>query len=281
MSKVITGVKQVGRAVRNGSPYILTGAAIIGLGVSVATAIKATPKAMKDLQVETARKQIETGNDEAKLTPVEAVKVAAPHYIPTGISMLITGACMAGATKISTGRAAALATAATAAQQKLADYSAKVIEKVGKEKEQEIHDEVAIESMKRNPPQKGCVIETGEGDHLFYYIPHHVWFRSTYEAIRKKVNDFNELLNRGEGQSENVWLDMLYKGRDTRGEMYGFPPVDGSNPHGLLELRFTEYQDEDGNPNPEYQSRYILNGEAATAIDLSPWSEPVYATFGY
>jgi len=281
MNKIITGVRRIGRAIRNGSPYILTGVAVASIPITTVLAVKATPKAMKDLQVATAKKQIDTGDDQAKLTPVEVVKTAGPHYIPAGIAGLIGAFSMVGATKISAGRAAAAVTVATAAQQKLADYSAKVIEKVGAEKEQEIHDSLAVDSMRRYPPKQGCVIETGNGDHLFYYIPHHVWFRSSYEAIRQTVNEFNaNLVQEGEGLSENTWLDMLYDGRDVHGEDYGFPAIDDNNRRGLLEIRFTEYQDEEGHPNPEYEPLYILNGEAATAIDLMPWCEPVY-NWGY
>lgn len=280
MSKLITGIKHIGRAVHKGLPYILTAGGVVGLGFTAVSAAKETPQAMRDLQVATAKKQMDTGDDNAKLTPIEMIKVAAPDYKKTAAIGVVTAGCIIGSNRISMGRVAEATAVATVAQQKLVDYSTKVIEKVGKEKEQEIHDELAIDSMRRYPPKKGCVIETGNGDHLFYYIPHHVWFRSSYEAIRSTVNEFNALLVKEEGLSENTWLDMLYSGQDIHGEDYGFPAIDDTSKRGLIEIRFTEYQDAEGHPNPDYEPMYILNGEAATAVDLMPWCEPVY-NWGY
>lgn len=275
--------KRIIRGARRASPYILTGTAIIGVGTTAALAVKATPAAMNDLRVATDKKQTETGDPNARLTKAEAVKVAAPHYIPAGISGLITSGCMMLSTHISMKRAAACASIATAAQTALNEYTDKVAEKFGKEKEQEIHDELAVEKMKSNPlPVKGCAVEMGDGDHLFFFVPHNVWFRSSYEGVRRRLNDFNaEYVTDKCGKSENELLDKLYHGSDSNGEIYGFPPLhdDDTKKFGkrsIVELRFTEYLNEDGGANTDYNLRYIMNGEAATAIDYLPWCEPEY-----
>ena len=174
-------------------------------------------------------------------------------------------------------RAAAYASLAATAQTALTEYSDKVAEKFGKEAAQEVHDDIATEKMNKNPPTKGCVIETGEGDHLFFFIPHNVWFRSDIETIRRKVNEFNqERLLTGDAYTENDWLYKLYKGYDRYGNEFGFRAINQGlkSREDFLELRFTDYIFESGEVNPDYQTRYILNGEAATAIDYLPWSGP-------
>lgn len=278
MSGLMKGVRHLTNAVTKFSPYILTGTAIVGVGTTAALAVKATPGAMEDLAKATEQKQIETENPEARLTKVEAIKVAGPHYIPAGISGVLTSGCMLMSTHISMKRAAGCAALAASAQQALNEYSDKVSEKFGKEKEKEVRDEIAVDKMKKNPPTKGCVIETGDGDQLFFFVPHNVWFRSSMEAVRKKLNDFNAEIVLCGGRSENDLIDSLYKGMDRYGEMYGFPPPYYDEKTGikrsLVEFNYTSYLDEDGNPNLDYQPRYILNGEAATAIDYEPWSGP-------
>lgn len=271
-------LKAVIRGVRKGSPYILTGAAVIGIGTTAVLAVKATPKAMESLREATDKKQKETGDPNARLTKGEAVKVAGKHYIPAGVSGLITAGCAIGSTVMLGKRATGAAVVATAAQTALSEYSDKVAEKFGKEKETEIHDEIAVNKMKQNlPKSEGCVIKTGYGDQLFYFIPHHVWFRSNIEIIRRQLNDFNAELILSDGKSENEFLDLLYHGDDIHGETYGFPPPEdkGRNKRSTVELRFTSYKDESGYPDPEYSPSYILDGEAATAIDYAPWSYPV------
>ena len=278
MSGLIKSGKRLIRGVKRASPYILTGTAVVGVGTTAVLAAKATPAAIDDLREAAANKVKETGDPEARLTKAEAVKVAAPHYIPAGISGLITSGCMLLSTHISMKRAAACASIATAAQTALSEYSGKVAEKFGKEKEQEVHDEIAVDKMKKNlPTSKGCILDTGEGDHLFFFIPHNVWFRSDRETIRRKVNDFNqERLVDGDPRPENDWLYLLYKGYDRNGEEFGFRPIDRNNMRmdDLLELRFTDYILESGDANTDYDPRFILNGEAATAIDYAPWSGP-------
>ena len=276
MSALVKAAGKLAKGTKKAAPYILTGTAIVGVGTTAALAVKATPAAMEDLKAATDKKQAETGDTQARLTKAEAVKVAAPHYIPAGISGLITSGCMLLSTHISMKRAAGCAAVATAAQQALNEYSDKVAEKFGAEKEQEVHDELAAEKIRKHASGANTAIQTGNGDHLFFFVPHNVWFRSDREVIRQQLNLFNaELVKCGDGIPENDLLDLLYHGTDEHGDIYGFPALDDRGRRGLVEFRYTDYCDLDGSPNPEYNSRYILNGEAATAIDYVPWSEPV------
>lgn len=150
-------------------------------------AVKATPGAMEDLKEATEKKG-------ARLTPAEAVMTAAPHYIPAGISGLLTCGCMLASTHGLSKRAAGAAAAATIAQNALADTMDKVEEKFGKEKAQETRDEIISEKLASHHPESGQILRTGRGDHLCYDIYSDRYFYSDVEDLRRAANNFNHQL---------------------------------------------------------------------------------------
>lgn len=240
---IIRGFKRLGYAAKKGSPWILTGAAILGVGTTATLAVKATPGAMEDLKKAAEKKQRETGNPDARLTRVEAVQVAAPHYIPAGISGLLTSGCMFMATRIGAKRAAAAGTAAIMAQNALSDYSEKVAEKFGKEKETEVRDEVIADKMKEQPVSTAMAKRTSFGDHLCYEVYSGRYFYSDVEELRRAMNDFNQRLLYGDCLSLNEWYFRI--GLDP--VTYGYDVDWDANDH-LMDLRFGTQLADNGEP---------------------------------
>lgn len=169
-SLVKTVTKHGGEIVRyitKNSPTILTGCAIAGAFAAVGLAIKATKPALEHIEEEKTnhrdriiilngdeREDPELTEEEIaaiKLTPIEIVKATWKDYVPAGIMLVGTTACIIGAHSISAKRTAAMAALYTASETALKDWKAKTEEVVGKGKRDKISDAVAEEALRRDP----------------------------------------------------------------------------------------------------------------------------------
>lgn len=179
-----TVTKHGGEMVRylsKNSPTILTGCAIAGAFVAVGLAVKATKPALEHIKAEKEEHRdriiIKNGDeredydlteeeiDAIQLRPTEVVKAVWKDYLPTGIVLAGTTACIIGAHSISAKRTAAMAALYTMSEQALKDYKGKAEEIVGKKKAVEITDAAAEEALKRtpyNPATAGFSCKPGE-----------------------------------------------------------------------------------------------------------------------
>lgn len=143
-----TNVKMIAKGLINGckhhSPAILTVIGIGGLFVAGAMAVKETPKALKliEEEKETIAEETETPVEEVKLTPVETVKATWRCYVPSALTSIASTACLVGACKINTKRAAALATAYQISQTALSRYKNAVLETMGEKKAKAVQEKV-------------------------------------------------------------------------------------------------------------------------------------------
>ena len=208
--QVMRVAKNLAGKISKNSPTILTVVAVTGLLSSVILAVKATPKALELLEEENDRRWKEIANyDEPKLlTPIDIVKLAWRCYAPTAGIVLATGACIIGANSINQKRLAALATVYTLSETAFKEYRSKVVETLGKNKEQKLRDEIAEDRAKANPPGPNEIILTGKGDVKCYESLSRKYFRSDYEQIRRSINNLNDQLFRQDFVSMN---DMLYE----------------------------------------------------------------------
>lgn len=200
MQKVMKITKNLAKVISKNSPILLTGVAIAGLVTSVIFAVKATPKALELIDEENEKRWKDTSNDEEPklLTTTNIIKLTWKCYIPTMGMVLTTGACIIGANSINQKRYAALATAYTLSETAFKDYKSKVIETLGKNKEQKLRDDIATDRIKENPPSTNEIIFTGKGEILCYESLTKRYFKSDYEQIRRIINDLNDtLLNDG------------------------------------------------------------------------------------
>lgn len=150
-----TFAKAARRSVSRNASKILGGLAITGGITSVYFAVTATPKAMILLD----EKKKELGVE--KLDAKTIIKTAGPVYIPTAVSMGLSAACTIGAIHVDERRNAALAAACTLSESALKTYQDKVVETIGKEKEQEIREAVSLEKMAKCPEPEHIPVAKG------------------------------------------------------------------------------------------------------------------------
>lgn len=138
-------IKRVIRKVDKRSPEILLGIGIVGMGSSIVHAVKATPKAIKDIEKVKKEKEVD------ELTPKETVEATWKNYIPTAVLFTVSTGCLVGSASINYKRNAALATAYTVTSNALKEHKDKMIDIVTDAKEPEIQtdiDSVSTESAK-------------------------------------------------------------------------------------------------------------------------------------
>ena len=131
-------LSKTGVFLHRNSPTILTVIGAVGVVATAILAVKATPKAVKQLEKATYEK----GED---LTKLEVVQVAGPSYIPTVVMGAATIACMFGANALNKQKQASLASAYALVDRSFKEYRSKLIELKGEEVDREVRDAVVRE----------------------------------------------------------------------------------------------------------------------------------------
>lgn len=183
------------------SPEILTGLGIAGMFTTVVLSVKATPKALRN---------IEDLKEEGMIPvpKIEIVKSCWKCYVPAAVMGLTSAACLIGATSVSARRTAALAAAYQISETALTEYREKVIETIGEKKEKLVREKVSEDRVEKQPVTKSEVFITNKGDTLFLEPLSKRYFKSDIELIRKAENKLNkEML---QGISGYVSLNEFY-----------------------------------------------------------------------
>ena len=239
-------IKNVRMSVSKHSPEILTGIGITGMITTTVLAVRATPKALKLLEMENERRKGENEAQEVEpLTKIDVVKVAWKPYIPAAVTGVMSVACLIGASSVNARRNAALATAYKLSETALTEYREKVIETIGENKEREVREAVDKERVHQKPVQKNDVIITGKGNTLCFEHLSGRYFRSDIERIRKAENTLNKrMLHDIFGHvSLNEFYDEIGLERTELGDTVGWK-VD----KGMIDIDFSSQITEDGEP---------------------------------
>ncbi len=184
MNRIKYGIKTVKEFVRTESPSILTAVGVAGLISTTALAIRATPKAIILLDRE----------ENKDLSKYDMFKVVWKCYIPTMAVGGLTAVSILMANSINSKRNAALAGIYSITETAFQEYQEKVIEQIGKGKEEKIRDSISQDRLNKDPLSGREVIFTGKGDTLFYESLSARYFKSDFETIRKIINDFNQTI---------------------------------------------------------------------------------------
>lgn len=183
------------------SPEILTGLGIAGMFTTIVLSVKATPKALRNIE----------DLKEEGMVPVpkiEIVKSCWKCYVPAAVMGLTSAACLIGATSVSARRTAALAAAYQISETALTEYREKVIETIGEKKEKLVREKVSEDRVEKQPVTKSEIFITNKGDTLFLEPLSKRYFKSDIELIRKAENKLNkEML---QGISGYVSLNEFY-----------------------------------------------------------------------
>lgn len=230
-------IKTIQTAVTKHSPEILTGIGIAGMLTTTVLAVAATPKALKLIDNEKKRQDVE------KLKPVDVVKTTWKCYAPAAGMAVASTACLIGASSTNLKRNAALATAYKISETALVEYREKVIETIGEEKEREVREKIYKDRIEENPVSKNEVIITEKGNTLCYDLDSKRYFRSDMNAIEKAVNEINRQLIYENYASLNDFYDKIGLEYTKTGGRLGWN-ID----MGKLEVCFSSQLTDDGKP---------------------------------
>lgn len=181
------------------SPEILAGAGIVCFIFGTASAIKSTPKAVKDLEEKKEELQVE------ELPIKETAKIVAVDYWPT-ISSTVSGIIFVCASvSTSNRRYIRLGASYEMIRDMAYTYREKVIETIGEKKEQKIRDEIAQDKVDNAViPQK--VIISNEKSLIVDDLTGQ-FFR---EDVNKVKNVFIEMANRELANNYISQEELLY-----------------------------------------------------------------------
>lgn len=212
------------KLVSDNSPLILTGIGAAGVLTTAYLTGRATIRAYQIVQDNTpysdepggVRKYYYETHDKKNL-----VKLTWKVYIPPLSVAAVTMTAIVLANRIGTRRAAALAVAYTAAEQGFQEYRSKVVEQIGKKKEQDIRDQVAQDQVTRAGIHSNMVI-IGTGDCIFVDARTMRPFMSTMQDVKKAMNDINYKINGSVYASVNDWYDKIGLPRVPDGDDFGW-----------------------------------------------------------
>lgn len=244
--------QQLSKLLQQHSPTILTGLAVTGLVTTVIMAVKATPKVLSVLEdtlqakEKAAGKKIYVAPDiqyiTQYLTKREIIEATWKLYLPSALMATSTIACIITANSIHLRKNAALMGLYSLSETTLREYQSKVVQTIGRTKEDHIQADLAQEKLNRNPLVGQTIILTEKGDVLFFEELSGRYFRSDIEKIKKIQNEVNhQLLNNMYLTLNEVYFEM------------GLEPIDlgkdaGWETNHLLEFRFDSKITPDGQP---------------------------------
>lgn len=181
----------------------------IGVGVTAVMTAKATPTAMKDVEVAKKKK----GED---LTKAETIVAAAPAYATAIGAGVTTVACIVGSAVVSHKAQASLVGAYACLDRLHKDYKGKVKELFGEDADQQIMSMISPEETKRVVLNAECLCENcclsdeepGEKV-LFYDTLTERYFESTVEQVICAEYHLNRNYALGGNVSVLEWTEFL------------------------------------------------------------------------
>lgn len=242
--------KRAEKFVSVNSPAILTGAAIAG---TLATAYLTGKAAFKAAEV--------IHDYEWDTTPIvrttlkEKINLTWTFFLPAIGTGALTVTSIFFANRISSKRAAAMATAYAISEKAYTEYREKIVEKLGAVKEQKARDEVAQDQFTRDSA-KNTLVVTADGEVLCHEAFSGRFFKSSMEEIKAARNTINHQINNFGYASLTEFGDILGLERTDVSDELGWPQDQN------VELEFTTVMDNQGKPalsfryNPQPSSGY-------------------------
>lgn len=239
-------VKRAGQLTNRQSPAILTALGITGVITTAYLAAKASFKASDVIRAD------EIKNGEI-VDPIDRLKYYTPKvwqlYIPAGVAGATTIGAIVYSNRLSSSRTAAAVSAYALTEKAFSQYREKVVDEIGKHKEQFVRDDIARDIVAENPPGKTIVI--GSGEVLCCELHTGRYFMSDMEKLKRAQNEINL-------QS----LHDLYVTLDSFYEFIQIPTTAHSSELGwdsdkLMELEFSTVLTDDGRPCLAFNYNYI------------------------
>lgn len=179
-------------------------------------------------------------------TMLDKLKVAAPLYLPAALMFVTSSGCIIGGCAIGEAKLAAMTNIAMATDAALTKYEQKMIDTVGKENAQKIHDEIAKDLTADCPPIPQNIIATTHGADLFFDPYSGRYFTSNAAFIKNAAANINRDISSSPEmwQTVNDWYAELDIPTVKLGGLCGW------GPDNLLEVEITGSNTltEDGRP---------------------------------
>jgi hypothetical protein len=202
---IVTIAKRLGKVASDNSPAILTAIGVAGTVMTALSTAKASFKAGEIIHDEQLRRDSEarTNDDLLPLDFREIFDLTWKLYVPAVGTGIMTIACIVAANRIGTRRTAALASAYAVSQETFKEYKSKVIEHLGKDKEQKVRDEITRDRVEKNPPPQ--IINAGKTCQVHDEYTGR-WFTSSMDALKQAEIDINfQIINEGHATLSDFW----------------------------------------------------------------------------
>lgn len=178
------------------SPTILTTVGVVGVITTAYLVGKASFEAADIIRLKEAddeARDAEYLNDQRELLK-HRVQLVWRLYIPAASIGIATVACIIGANHVGGRRAAGLAAAYSITEKTFEEYKAKVVEKIGKRKEEQVRDEISQDRVTESYTDNVRLFGVSEGE-LCYDKFSDRFFLGSVESIHAAVNALNNSMN--------------------------------------------------------------------------------------
>lgn len=235
------------KTLKSNSPEILTALGVSGVITTAYLAAKASFRAADVIRESEAEYGYATDKKENfKIR----TKLVWKYYVPAGISGALTIGCVVCASKANGKRTTAAVTAYSLTERAFTEYREKVVEQIGKGKEQGIRDEIAQDRVTRESSGSREVLVVGSGTVLCCDMHTMRYFRSDMESLKKAENAINSKILRDDYVAVNEFYELV-----------GLPYTTSSGHIGwtsdkLMELRFSTVLADGGEPCLAFEYNY-------------------------
>lgn len=235
-----TAFRRAGQIVSNHSPAILTAAAVVGTVTTAYLTGRATFKVSREIALHE--------QDVQELLPVqELIRYVYDEklwieYVPALATGAATICCIIAANRVGARRAAAAMAAFAISEKALDEYKEKVVERLGKGKEQKIRDEIAQDHVNAHPVPTELVLHEGGLSVLCCDLFTGRYFISDMETLRRAENDINHQLINDMYVSLSEFYDIIGLEKTSMSDDFGW------NLDKLLQLEFSTALTPSGKP---------------------------------
>jgi hypothetical protein len=236
------------KLIKSNSPEILTALGVAGVVTTSYFVSKASFKAAEIIKKEEDEGRAIAGPSKHQVK--EYGKLVWKCYIPAGIAGASTVACIIGASKANSRRTAAAVTAYSLTERAFSEYREKVVEQLGKGKNQKVIDEIAQSRVSNNPSTSKEVIITGNGDVMCCELFTHRYFRSDKQTLDRAQNEINYMVVHHLYVSLSEFYDLIGLPHTSTSETLGW------DSEKLMELVFTTTLSEGGEPCLAFDYNY-------------------------
>lgn len=153
---------------------------------------------------------------------IDKLKAAGPVYLPAAGMFILSAGCIIGGCAVGEKKAAIMASLYSMSEATLRKYEKEIIDKVGEKKAKEIHDSVAQDLLNEKPLTPTEVILTGKGNVLFFDPWSGRYFRSSLDAVKNDIADYNNFVSNQCWATMNDFYDHLAIGEALFAEYFGY-----------------------------------------------------------